>query len=83
MTVTATDPRTMDPAEVQFILDNLHGNPFKVIFLTKTGEQRMYEGVLMDSDTRRENVPFQINSGDDEGKVKSFNINRVLFLGVI
>jgi hypothetical protein len=82
-TDTFADPRIMDPIKVQFILDNLHGNPFTVIFLTKSGEQRMYEGILMDSDTRKENVPFQVNSGDDEGKIKSFNVCRVLYLEVV
>lgn len=72
----------LDKSQVQLFLDNLkEGELFTVIFLTNKGEQRMYTGKLIPSDTRSDVVPFEAHITKDNSvglAIKSFNINKVL-----
>lgn len=70
---------TIDPAEVQFFLDNTGGKEFTVIFLKTDGTQRKLTGNLDTSvSTRKTSVPMM---DKESGQWKSFNISRVLWIG--
>jgi hypothetical protein len=67
----------LSPTEVQFFLDNIGGQPFKVIFTKKDMSQRQVIGVLDVSNTEhKQNVPVMTDEG-----WKCFNIGRVLWIG--
>ena len=67
------------PEYVQFFLDGLqHMQPFTVIFRKQDGTQRKLTGTLdLNSTTRKQNVAIMC----EDGLWKSFNINRVLWIG--
>lgn len=70
---------TLPSDQVQAFLDTLQG-PFEVTFLTNAGETREYTGVLIPTGSAQgESIAF------DTGQfgIKRFNINNVLFIGVI
>ena len=74
-----TTATTLTSEQVQAFLDQLQG-PFEVTFLTNAGETREYSGVLIPTgSTQGESIAF------DAGQfgIKRFNINNVLFIGVI
>ena len=78
---TTVDIRLMDKDQVQMFLDNIGEAEFTVIFLKKDGTQRKLTGRLDPmATTRKENVPVMCS---EEGAWKSFNINRVLYLGEV
>lgn len=80
------------PEYVQFFLDGLqHMQPFTVIFRKQDGTQRKLANVTLKPEGRRiedvcdpngksriENVPVML----EDGQWRSFNINRVLWIGV-
>ena len=67
------------PEYVQFFLDGLqHMQPFTVIFRKQDGTQRKLTGTLKPEGRRLENVPVML----EDGQWRSFNINRVLWIGV-
>ena len=74
-----TTATTLTSEQVQAFLDQLQG-PFEVTFLTNAGETREYSGVLIPTgSTQGESIAF------DTGQfgIKRFNVNNVLFIGVI
>lgn len=75
--MTMTDVRHMDATQVQFVLDmKTPEDDLCVIFTKVDGTQRKITGKLIPSNgVRKENVPIDTPDG-----IKSFNINRVLFL---
>ena len=74
-----TTETTLTSGQVQAFLDTLQG-PFEVTFLTNAGEVREYSGVLIPTGLAHgESIAF------DTGQfgIKRFNVNNVLFIGVI
>jgi hypothetical protein len=68
------------PEYVQFFLDGLqHMQPFTVIFRKQDGTQRKLANVTLkpEGKSRIENVPVMT----EDGQWRSFNINRVLWIG--
>jgi hypothetical protein len=76
-----TETTTLTSEQVQAFLDTLKlEDSFEVTFLTNAGETREYSGVLIPTGaTHGESIAF------DTGQfgIKRFNVNNVLFIGVI
>tara|TARA_R110002153_G_scaffold258848_1_gene418335 strand:- start:465 stop:704 length:240 start_codon:yes stop_codon:yes gene_type:complete len=76
-----TTETTLTSEQVQAFLDSVHpASQFEVTFLTNAGETREYSGVLIPTGLAHgESIAF------DTGQfgIKRFNINNVLFIGVI
>jgi hypothetical protein len=72
---------TLTRKQVQSFLDSVHpASQFEVKFLTNAGETREYTGVLIPTGLAHgESIAFDTC----EFGIKRFNINNVLFIGVI